>query len=77
MNRDSVCRKIADEIRRLKEKEKSLAFLPPEVRLLYGTTPGARTPVIYQPASYFSFPAIKRVISTIKCSATIRANICC
>ncbi|CCJ76769.1 hypothetical protein BN135_1833 [Cronobacter muytjensii 530] len=29
MNRDSVCRKIADEIRRLKEKEKSLAFLPP------------------------------------------------
>lgn len=40
MNRDAVCRNITDEIKRLKEKEKMLSFLPPEVRLLYGTTPG-------------------------------------
>lgn len=43
MNRDAICRNITEEIKRLKEKEKTLTFLPPEIRLLYGTTPGART----------------------------------
>ncbi|CCK03873.1 Hypothetical transcriptional regulator YqhC [Cronobacter sakazakii 701] len=42
MNRDAICRNITEEIKRLKEKEKTLTFLPPEIRLLYGTTFSAR-----------------------------------
>ncbi|ELY5851884.1 AraC family transcriptional regulator [Cronobacter malonaticus] len=59
MNRDAICRNITEEIKRLKEKEKMLSFLPPEIRLLYGTTPGARTPVIYQPGIIFLFSGHK------------------
>ncbi|WP_196334482.1 AraC family transcriptional regulator, partial [Cronobacter sakazakii] len=59
MNRDAICRNITEEIKRLKEKEKTLTFLPPEIRLLYGTTPGARTPVIYQPGIIFLFSGHK------------------
>ena len=49
MKREEICRLLADKVNKLKNKEKSLSELLPDVRLLYGETPFARTPVMYEP----------------------------
>lgn len=51
MKREEICRLLADKVNKLKNKENSLSELLPDVRLLYGETPFARTPVMYEPAS--------------------------
>ena len=49
MKREEICRLLADKVNKLKNKENSLSELLPDVRLLYGETPFARTPVMYEP----------------------------
>ncbi len=49
MKREEICRLLADKVNKLKIKENSLSELLPDVRLLYGETPFARTPVMYEP----------------------------
>lgn len=51
MKREEICRLLTDKINNLKNKENSLSELLPDVRLLFGENPGARTPVMYEPAS--------------------------
>lgn len=48
MKREEICRLLADKVNKLKNKENSLSELLPDVRLLYGETPFARTPVMYE-----------------------------
>lgn len=48
MKREEICRLLADKVNKLKIKENSLSELLPDVRLLYGETPFARTPVMYE-----------------------------
>lgn len=76
MNRDETCLQLTAQINRLKDNANNLGELLPDVRLLYGTQPGTRTPVMYQPGIIFSFPGIKLAISTSGYSAMTRANIC-
>jgi len=59
MNRQETCQQLTEKINRLKSNEKSLSTLLPDVRLLYGTQPGARTPVMYQPGIIFLFSGHK------------------
>ncbi len=59
MNRQETCQQLTEKINRLKNNEKSLSTLLPDVRLLYGTQPGARTPVMYQPGIIFLFSGHK------------------
>ena len=59
MNRQEICQQLTEKINRLKNNEKSLSTLLPDVRLLYGTQPGARTPVMYQPGIIFLFSGHK------------------
>ncbi|VDR24628.1 Uncharacterised protein [Raoultella terrigena] len=49
------------KVNKLKDNEESLSELLPDIRLLYGTQPGTRTPVMYQPGIVFSFQVIKLV----------------
>ena len=49
MKREEICRLLADKVNKLKNKENGLSELLPDVRLLYGETPFARTPVMYEP----------------------------
>ncbi len=64
MNREAICLQLADKINHLKNNDKIISERLAGIRLLYGVEPGPRTPVMYQPASYFSFPAIKLAILT-------------
>lgn len=59
MNRDETCQLLADKIKVMKNHEQRLEALLPDVRLLYGTTPGVRTPVMYQPGIVFLFSGHK------------------
>lgn len=70
MNREEICLQLTQKINRLKDKENNLSELLPDIRLLYGTQPGTRTPVMYQPGIVFLFLVIKLGISTSVCSAT-------
>jgi hypothetical protein len=54
---------VDGKVNALKDKEENLSALLPDIRLLYGTQPGTRTPVMYQPGIVFSFPAIKLATS--------------
>ncbi|MDR9892728.1 AraC family transcriptional regulator [Pseudenterobacter timonensis] len=59
MNRQAVCQQLAEKVNYLKDNEKSVSQWLPDVRLLYGTQPGARTPVMYQPGIVFLFSGHK------------------
>ncbi|MDU1083041.1 MAG: AraC family transcriptional regulator, partial [Leclercia adecarboxylata] len=59
MNRDETCLQLTAQINRLKDNENNLGELLPDVRLLYGTQPGTRTPVMYQPGIIFLFSGHK------------------
>lgn len=59
MNRQAICQLLTDKINILKNNEKQLSELLPDVRLMYGTQPGGRTPVMYQPGIIFLFSGHK------------------
>ena len=59
MNRDEICLLLTDKIKQLKSNENRLNELLPDVRLLHGTEPAARTPVMYQPGIIFLFSGHK------------------
>ncbi len=59
MNRDQTCLQLTAQINRLKDNANTLSTLLPDVRLLYGTQPGTRTPVMYQPGIIFLFSGHK------------------
>ena len=59
MNRQAICQLLTDKINILKHNEKQLSELLPDVRLMYGTQPGVRTPVMYQPGIIFLFSGHK------------------
>lgn len=77
MNRDEICLLLTEKIKQLKNNENKLSELLPDVRLLHGTEPAARTPVMYQPESYFSFRDIKLVISMNVYFVMTPTNTCC
>lgn len=55
MQHAEICRTLTEKINLLKDKHEMLSSLLPDVRLLYGTQPGPRTPVMYLPGLFFSF----------------------
>lgn len=59
MNRQAICQQLAEKIKVLKYKEAMPDGLASEVRLLYGTEPHPRTPVMYQPGVIFLFSGHK------------------
>jgi AraC-like DNA-binding protein len=59
MKREAVCQQLTEKIKKLKDNENYLDTLLPDVRLLYGTQPYARTPVMYQPGIIFLFSGHK------------------
>ena len=59
MNRQETCQLLTAQINRLKDNENNLNNLLPDIRLLYGTQPGTRTPVMYQPGIVFLFSGHK------------------
>ncbi|HBI11465.1 MAG TPA: AraC family transcriptional regulator [Franconibacter pulveris] len=59
MNRQAICQQLAEKIKVLKYKEAMPDGLASEVRLLYGTEPHPRTPVMYQPGIIFLFSGHK------------------
>lgn len=77
MNRAEICQLLTDKVNKLKDKQEMLSELLPDIRLLYGTQPGTRTPVMYQPGIVFSFPAIKLAISMNELSVMTPTNIYC
>ncbi len=72
-----ICRLLADKVNKLKNKENSLSELLPDVRLLYGETPFARTPAKASSGIILSFPGIKSVISMNACFVMMPVNTCC
>ncbi len=78
MQHAEICRTLTEKINLLKDKHEMLSSLLPDVRLLYGTQPGPRTPVMYQPGIVFRlFGPLKLVISMSGLFATIQTNIYC
>ncbi len=59
MNREEICLQLTQQIKRLKSNENALASLLPDIRLLHGTQPGTRTPVMYQPGIVILFSGHK------------------
>ena len=59
MNREAICRQLTSQIKRLIDNGNDSAELLPDIRLLYGTQPGTRTPVMYQPGIVFLFSGHK------------------
>ncbi|MCZ7837262.1 AraC family transcriptional regulator [Leclercia adecarboxylata] len=59
MKREAVCQQLTEQIKKLKDNENYLDTLLPDVRLLYGAQPYARTPVMYQPGIIFLFSGHK------------------
>lgn len=47
MNREAICLQLTAQIKRLIDNENSVSDQLPDIRLLYGTQPGTRTPVMY------------------------------
>jgi hypothetical protein len=76
MNREEICLQLTSQIKHLIDKENNSGELLPDIRLLYGTQPGTRTPVMYQPGIVFSSLAIKLAISMSACSVMTPMNIC-
>lgn len=59
MQHAQICQILTEKINQLKDKHELLSSLLPDVRLLYGTQPGTRTPVMYQPGIVFLFSGHK------------------
>ncbi|MEB6380914.1 AraC family transcriptional regulator [Leclercia adecarboxylata] len=59
MKREAICLQLTEQINTLKDNANYLDALLPDVRLLYGTQPYARTPVMYQPGIIFLFSGHK------------------
>lgn len=59
MHRQAICQQLAEKIKLLKIKGEVPEGLAAEVRLLYGTEPYPRTPVMYQPGIVFLFSGHK------------------
>lgn len=59
MNRQAICQQLAEKIKLLKSNDAMPDGLASEVRLLYGTEPYPRTPVMYQPGVIFLFSGHK------------------
>lgn len=59
MNREEICLLLTDKVKQLKTNEHKLGELLPDIRLLYGTEPGLRTPVMYDPGIIFLFSGHK------------------
>ncbi|MEZ2583457.1 AraC family transcriptional regulator N-terminal domain-containing protein [Kluyvera intermedia] len=59
MNREEICALLTEKTKQLKNKEKNLRALLPDIQLLYGTQPYARTPVMYRPGIVFLFSGYK------------------
>ncbi|MBL7634955.1 AraC family transcriptional regulator [Atlantibacter hermannii] len=59
MNRQQICQHLANKVNLLKNNEEQISALLPEIRLLYGTQPHPRTPVMYQPGIIFLFSGNK------------------
>ncbi|EPF6161371.1 AraC family transcriptional regulator [Citrobacter sedlakii] len=59
MNREEICLLLTDKIKHLKDSEKNQGERLPDIRLLYGTEPGPRTPVMYDPGIIFLFSGHK------------------
>ncbi|CAM6435066.1 AraC-type DNA-binding domain and AraC-containing proteins [Citrobacter sedlakii] len=59
MNREEICLLLTDKIKHLKDIEKNQGERLPDIRLLYGTEPGPRTPVMYDPGIIFLFSGHK------------------
>lgn len=59
MNREEICLLLTDKIKNLKDSEKNQGERLPDIRLLYGTEPGPRTPVMYDPGIIFLFSGHK------------------
>lgn len=59
MNRQDICQHLANKVNLLKNNEDEIHALLPDIRLLYGTQPHPRTPVMYQPGIIFLFSGNK------------------
>ena len=59
MNRQDICQHLASKVNLLKNNEDEIHALLPNIRLLYGTQPHPRTPVMYQPGIIFLFSGNK------------------
>lgn len=59
MNRKMICQQLTDKINLLIQNENMAVESLPNVRLLYGTKPNARTPVMYEPGIVFLFSGHK------------------
>ncbi|WP_343530169.1 AraC family transcriptional regulator [Yokenella regensburgei] len=59
MNREAICLQLTEQIKSLINNQQRLSELLPDVRLLYGTQQGTRTPVMYQPGIVFLFSGHK------------------
>lgn len=59
MNRQDICQHLASKVNLLKNNEDEIHALLPDIRLLYGTQPHPRTPVMYQPGIIFLFSGHK------------------
>lgn len=59
MRREEVCLLLTEKIKSLIDKEDQLNQLLPDIRLLYGTQPWPRIPVMYQPGIIFLFSGHK------------------
>ena len=59
MQHAEICQTLTEKVNQLKDKHEMLSSLLPDVRLLYGTLPGPRMPVMYQPGIVFLFSGHK------------------
>ena len=59
MNREEICLQLTEKINLLKNNVNIPKESVPGVRLIYGTTPGMRTPVMYDPGIIFLFSGHK------------------
>ncbi len=59
MNRKTICQQLTQKINHLIKNENGALQAIPDVRLLYGTAPNARTPVMYEPGIVILFSGHK------------------
>lgn len=59
MNREAICALLTGKIKQLKNNEKNLRTLLPDIQLIYGSQPSGRTPVMYRPGIVFLFSGYK------------------
>ncbi|HFZ8995654.1 TPA: AraC family transcriptional regulator N-terminal domain-containing protein [Citrobacter freundii] len=59
MNREAICLLLTEKIKLLINNKNNTGACLPDIRLLYGTEPGVRAPVMYQPGIVFLFSGHK------------------